>query len=180
MTQSVSRRSVVKWSAALAAVGIVGVGLGVGGELLLAPSKTTTKTSTLTSVGTSTQTATQTTTQLATTTLQQPQSLSYVPPLSPQIQTRVNAVVDSLIARHAGETVVSNYNHSVGMGIPSGLINIRMNNGAIVCAEPADNIVNANIPREDSVISQSDILMGRVSEQRSSAKLRFKQIRECS
>lgn len=45
---NVSRRSVLKWSGALAAAGVIGIGLGFGGDILLRPSTTSTKTSTTT------------------------------------------------------------------------------------------------------------------------------------
>ena len=56
----VSRRSVLKWSGALAAAGIVGVGLGFGVDLLVRPNTTSTTTQTVskTSTITATQTAT--------------------------------------------------------------------------------------------------------------------------
>ena len=38
----VSRRSVIKWTGALAATGVVGIGLGLGGDLLLRPNTTKT------------------------------------------------------------------------------------------------------------------------------------------
>ena len=56
----------LKWTGALAAVGVVGVGLGLGGDLLLRPSNTTTKTATQTNVSTATQTNTQVETSTAT------------------------------------------------------------------------------------------------------------------
>ncbi|MGD0510477.1 MAG: twin-arginine translocation signal domain-containing protein [Candidatus Micrarchaeaceae archaeon] len=39
----VSRRNMLKWTGALAAVGVVGIGLGIGGELLIRPNNTTTR-----------------------------------------------------------------------------------------------------------------------------------------
>ena len=57
----VSRRNVIKWTGALAATGVVGIGLGLGGDLLLRPN--TTKTVSQVSTSTETQTATTTLTQ---------------------------------------------------------------------------------------------------------------------
>ena len=61
MANSVSRRNMLKWTGALAAAGVVGIGLGVGGDLLLRPNVT--KTVAETSTSTETQTATATVTQ---------------------------------------------------------------------------------------------------------------------
>src|SRR5208283_507421 len=64
LNKAASRRSMLKWTGALAAVGVVGVGLGIGGDMLLRPS--TTKTTTM--VQPETQTATQTLTESSTAT----------------------------------------------------------------------------------------------------------------
>jgi Rieske Fe-S protein len=44
----VSRRSMLKWTGALTAAGVIGIGLGVGGDILIRPSTTSTKTTTIT------------------------------------------------------------------------------------------------------------------------------------
>ncbi|MGA2876306.1 MAG: twin-arginine translocation signal domain-containing protein, partial [Nitrososphaerales archaeon] len=51
--RTVSRRNVLKWTGALAATGVVGIGLGLGGDLLIRPN--TTKTVAQVSTATETQ-----------------------------------------------------------------------------------------------------------------------------
>ena len=63
--KAVSRRGMLKWTGALAAVGIVGVGLGFGGDLLLRPNTTTTETNATTQTETNTVTDTLTNTTTA-------------------------------------------------------------------------------------------------------------------
>lgn len=134
----------IKWAGALAATGIVGVGLGFGANLLIRPSvtKTTTQTSTIT------QTVTQT-----------PVSLSYKPPLSPQVQATVNTIIQNRIALHQGETTAyTNCIINCG-GNNACILKIRMNNGVLVGVEP-DDTVNAGVAREDSVLSDTDLQTG--------------------
>ncbi|HUK49566.1 MAG TPA: hypothetical protein VLV18_00920, partial [Terriglobales bacterium] len=52
----VSRRGALKWAGALAAVGVVGAGLGLGGDLLIRPNTTTTTTEATTRTQFATQT----------------------------------------------------------------------------------------------------------------------------
>jgi molybdopterin guanine dinucleotide-containing S/N-oxide reductase-like protein len=61
VNRAVSRRSVLKWSGALAAAGVVGIGLGIGGDMLLRKTGTVTTTTTKTGTATSTTTAPPTT-----------------------------------------------------------------------------------------------------------------------
>ena len=145
----------LKWTGALAAVGVVGVGLGLGGDLLLRPNTTsgTTQTTTLTQPGSTqtvstTATATQTATQTVTA---PPTTLSYVPPLSPSVQTRVNQIIQNMVSSHAGETRVYQ---------PRPLQAI-VKNGAVIGTVPED-IVNPTIGREDSYLSQDDFQKGRL------------------
>src|SRR5512137_1827700 len=101
--KDVSRRNMLKWTGALAGAVIVGAAGGFGADLLLRPNVETTKTETATKTTTTTQatTATQTTTKTetatktttatqtttATTTVTAPPpTISYKPPLSPEVQ----------------------------------------------------------------------------------------------
>ena len=165
-SNEVSRRGMLKWAGALAAVGVVGVGLGVGADLLLRPNttKTTTQAVTQTTAQTVTQAVTQTTAQTVTqavtqTVTQAPVSLSYTPPLSPQVQNTVNSLIQSRIALHQGETIgYANCVINCG-GNNACILKIRMNNGVLVGVEP-DDTVNAGVAREDSVLSDADLENG--------------------
>ncbi|MDG6907777.1 MAG: hypothetical protein JRN20_18550 [Nitrososphaerota archaeon] len=105
--KSLSRRSVSKWSGALAAAGVVGVGLGFGGDLLTRPNVKSTSTSTVTGPKTTMagQVTTVTTTGPTTTVTAPAQTLSYVPPLWRSVQTKVNGIVSGLIAKHEGKVI---------------------------------------------------------------------------
>jgi anaerobic dimethyl sulfoxide reductase subunit A len=170
--QNVSRRSVLKWSGALAAAGIVGIGLGIGGDLLIRPSTTRTTTSTATATGptttstvtgpttTRTTTSTTTTTNTATSTLTvPPTTLSYVPPLSPSVQTRVNQIIQDMISSHQGETLTY-----VSPGLWAGFAdpsNLVVESGTPIGVVP-ENLVNPLIAREDAYLSESDVWSGKL------------------
>ena len=154
----------LKWTGALAAAGVVGVGLGVGADLLLRPN--TTKTTTETTVQTTVQSATETLTQTTTNTVTQaPVPLSFTPPLSPQVSERVESVVNSLVADHEGETEVyfsyGNTSASGALTRVADVCKVVLKNGSIVRVVPED-IVNPTIAREDAYLSEDDILNGRV------------------
>jgi anaerobic dimethyl sulfoxide reductase subunit A len=159
VNKSVSRRSVLKWSGALAAAGVVGVGLGIGGELLIRPSTTSTVSKTVTSTAsgkTGTGTATITTTTTA------PGSTITVTPTPVTFSTAyMNSVISDLVAKHSSDTVTYSgiTGGSVGMGVVSGLYKIHTNNGIITAVEPDDS-VNTGIAREDSVLTQQQIVEG--------------------
>ena len=126
----VSRRSVLKWSGALAGAALVGVGLGFGTDILFGfPVK------------------------------KAPVPLSYTPPLSPSVQQTVNTIIQDRIALHAGETTAyANCIINCG-GNNACILKLHMNNGVLVGVEP-DDTVNAGIPREDSVLTDADYLNG--------------------
>ena len=167
----------LKWAGALAAVGVVGVGLGFGGDLLIRPSITSTTTQqggtitetatkTLTQLAvTQTTTLTQTSTQTASTTATQtvtapPPTLSYVPPLSPSVQARVNQIVQSLVGAHSDETSV--YQAALcGAGEIADPCKVILKNGLAVGVVPED-LVNPTIAREDAYLSQEDLQKGRI------------------
>ena len=156
----------LKWTGALAAAGVVGIGLGIGGDLLLRPNNTTTQTQTSTqtqtqvktqtSVSTATQnvteisTQTAVSTQSATTTVTAPApTLSYVPPLSPEVQTKVNSIVQSLTAKRANDTVVYAGRYAFWSGSDmAGMMRVHVSNGVVSGVE-MDDTVNAGVPRED-------------------------------
>ena len=115
VSKNVSRRNVLKWSGALAAAGIVGVGLGFGGDLLLRPSTTKTTTQIVTQTGsTATETATQTITTSVTAT-------------SPPITTTITATTTA----SQGEQVF--YHLTDG----SGALQVHVANGRIIRIRPA-------------------------------------------
>ena len=174
----VSRRGVIKWAGALAAAGVVGVGLGFGGDLLVRPNSQTTLTET--SLGTETVTATQTQTSTATvtqppvtktatttatstatqtvttTSIQQPTSLSYIPPLSSSVQSKVDAQFQALAARHQGETVIQSGCNQCQYSGPC-VLRVHVKNGAVTAIE-TDNRVLPNVPRDDASATQQDII----------------------
>ena len=110
----------IKWAGALAAVGVVGVGLGFGGDLLIRPNVTSTTTATGQGTGsvttvtgpTTTVTCPTTTVTGPTTTVKgstvtvtsPPTTLGYVPPLSSAVQNRVTQLMNDAVALHNGET----------------------------------------------------------------------------
>ncbi len=162
--RKLTRRGFLKWTTALAVVGAaaVGVGAGYGADLLLRPStektSTTTKTatSTITKPGqTVTETAIQTQTQTTTKTVAPPvETLSYKPPLSPEVQARVNQIIQQQTAMHQDESVA----YSIGCGTNCGagggwdtgcLFKVHVKNGVITAIEP-DDTVNPNVAREDN------------------------------
>jgi anaerobic dimethyl sulfoxide reductase subunit A len=145
----------LKWTGALAAAGIVGIGLGFGGDLLIRPSTT----STLTKTQATTQTATQTaTTTVTTTSLQTPVPLSYVPPLSPSVQTRVNQIIQDMVNSHASDT--STY-QEINSACGSGAVKVSVNNGVVVRVAPED-IVNPTIAREDAYLPADALWSGNI------------------
>ncbi len=130
----------------------MGIGAGFGADLLLRPSteKTTTETTTETTIKTQTTTKTATSTATATTTvLQKPETLSYVPPLSPEVQAKVDSITQSLIARRADDTVVrgAGFNYWGGDQY-AGMMRFHVKNGVITGIE-GDDSVNAGVARED-------------------------------
>jgi anaerobic dimethyl sulfoxide reductase subunit A len=48
------------------------------------------------------------------------------------------------------------------MSNPTGLFNVRIKNGAIVCSEPATQVVNQGIAREDAALTTNQILAGHI------------------
>ncbi|MGA2874931.1 MAG: molybdopterin-dependent oxidoreductase [Nitrososphaerales archaeon] len=151
--KAVSRRSVLKWAGALAAVGVVGVGLGFGGDLLIRPNNTTTATKTQAVTQAVTQTATQTVT---TTSVQQPTTLSYIPPLSPSVQSTVQQIVQNLVAIGNGEQV---YRVTPGL-MGTNLVKVHVKNGVLTRVEPDWGDVHPNSPIEDQVATKAELYSG--------------------
>lgn len=170
-TSNVSRRGMLKWAGALAAVGVVGVGLGFGADILTRPStkSTTTQTQATTATATQTQTvthpATQTVTQpaviqtvtVSATSVQQPTTLSYVPPLSASVQSNVDKIVGDLIARGNGELV---YRVTPALQ-PTNLIKVHIKNGVFTRAEPDWGDIHSTTPIEDAAAtSKAELISG--------------------
>ncbi len=148
INRNLSRRSVLKWGGALAAAGIVGIGLGFGGDLLIRPS--TTKTVTSTRSG-----STGTLTVTTTTTPPPPTTLSYVPPLSPQVQSTVDSLVSQLQSVHAGDTITYGDCQINGCwGCCA--IKVHTKNGIVTAIEP-DDTIHPNVAVEDTVVSSDEI-----------------------
>ncbi|MGA2876795.1 MAG: molybdopterin-dependent oxidoreductase, partial [Nitrososphaerales archaeon] len=146
--KAVSRRNVIKWAGALAAVGVVGVGLGFGGDLLIRPNTTKTTTAAVTAPG-STQTTTVTGQGSTTTLTVPPPTLSYLPPLSPSVQTTVNGIFQNLEANHTGETVT--YSGCGALGCMTHCyIKVLTKNGVITSVVP-DDTINTGVAREDQL-----------------------------
>ncbi len=130
--KNITRRGFIKWTTALAVSGaaVVGIGAGYGADLLLRPA-----------AGTTTTTTTKTTTAPV-------ESLSYKPPLSPEVQARVTEITQDLANRHTGETYV--YSHCVQNCMTACLFKVYSKNGAVTSIV-ADDTVNKDLGREDSV-----------------------------
>ncbi len=162
--KKLTRRGFLKWTTALAVAGagVVGIGAGYGADLLLRPAtektttQTTTQTATQTTTKTATSTATSTTTlpgQTSTTTktVTQPvESLSYVPPLSPEIQNKVDQLISSAKALHDGEVTIFTSCKQNGCRGPACVLKAQVKNGVVVAMEPDDTTISANNPREDA------------------------------
>lgn len=152
VNKNVSRRSVLKWTGALAATGIIGIGLGFGADLLIRPNSTTTQTTTTTQTGPTT-TVTQTGATTTTTVTAPPTTLSYLPPLSPSVQQTVNSIFDSLKAARANDTIVHSSAYPFwGGNYFNGMSRVHVNNGIITGFE-SDDTVNAGVAREDATWS---------------------------
>ena len=175
---NVSRRGMLKWAGALAAVGVVGVGLGLGGDMLVRPNTTNTATSTLlqtesvtlpavtqtatqtnlstatvTSIENSTQTVTQpaVTQTVTTTNVQTSAPLSYVAPLSPSVLARVNQIIQGLVDAHKGETYMYQAAYAP-FGNGPGQVVIK--NGVPIGVIPED-LIHPTIAREDAYVGTS-------------------------
>ncbi len=162
VNRNLSRRSVLKWSGALAAAGIVGIGLGVGGDLLLRPSVT--KTTTATGPTTTSTVTGPTTTSTATgpkTTVTSPGTTvttTVAPPPTTISPAQMNSIIQQLIAAHANDTVVySGIPHVENVVEP---VKLYINNNVIQSIVPGDDAIHPNIPREDSVMSPDDLMAG--------------------
>ncbi len=141
---------------AVAGAAAVGIGAGYGADLLLRPTTEKTTTATATTTKTTTQagqtaTVTATATETKTSTVTAPvATLSYKPPLSPEVQTAVDAIESGLVNRTAGETTT----YTSVFGFWSGpffdqFLKVRTKNGVVVRIE-ADDSVNTGVPREDT------------------------------
>ena len=142
--KELTRRGFIKWTTALMAVGAaaVGFGAGYGADLLLRPSAEKTKTET------------------TTTTVTAPvQTLSYVPPLSPEVQAKVTQLIQDRVSLHQGEsTTYANCVINCG-GNNACILKLHVNNGKLVGVEP-DDTVHSNSGREDPVLSQDELQKG--------------------
>ncbi|MGB9023879.1 MAG: molybdopterin-dependent oxidoreductase, partial [Candidatus Bathyarchaeia archaeon] len=126
--EKVSRRSMLRWTAALAGAAVGGAVVGVGADMLVRPTQ-----------GPATGTT-------VTVTSPPPSSLSYKPPLSAEVQDRVNKIIQDSIALHEGEKIVyTSCNQGCMMQC---LLKVRAKNGRVTSIE-TDDSVNPNNPRED-------------------------------
>ncbi len=160
--KKLTRRGFIKWTTALAVAGAaaVGVGAGYGADLLLRPSTEKVTTQTTTKTATQTATATETMTETATTTVTAPvPTLSYKPPLSPQVQQTVDQIIQSRVDLHSGETTTyaGITGGSIGMGVCVGVYKLHVKNGVITAVEP-DDTWNAGVAVEDAGLTKDQIL----------------------
>lgn len=89
-----------------------------------------------------------------------PPPISLKPPLSPEIQQRVDAIVNTLISNHADEKIVNSDCKQNGRCYgPPCTVRYRVKNGVLVGAE-VDDIINPNMGREDAYISEEALKLG--------------------
>jgi anaerobic dimethyl sulfoxide reductase subunit A len=165
----------LKWAGALAASAVAGIAVGVGADRLLTPVKevektvteTATQTRTVTSTATTTitqpaQTITQTSTATVTVTQTPPPPPSLKPPLSPEIKQRVEAIKNTLTAKHQGETF-SYGSCTINCGGRSCLLKARIKNGVITAIE-GDDLLHPNIAVEDEVVDDYKLINAMVQK----------------
>jgi len=126
----------LKWTGALAGAAVAGAVVGVGADMLLRPTPPQEVCPT------------------------PPPTISYKPPLSPQVQDRVNTLVNGLVASHDGESVT----YSVVSEWPPGgylitgrVVKVHVKNGIVTAVEPGD-YVNSGIAVEDKTIPWKAVL----------------------
>jgi anaerobic dimethyl sulfoxide reductase subunit A len=137
--KKVSRRSVLKWTGALAGAAVVGGIATFGISELSKPTAPPTPPPT--------------------------PPTSFKPPLSPEVQTRVDEIVKGLIDRRAGETVtraMCGGATRAGCGSKGCAFKVHSKNGVVTGAEP-DDTAHPNIGREDAVMNDTDIVKARWS-----------------
>ncbi|MGA2876670.1 MAG: molybdopterin-dependent oxidoreductase, partial [Nitrososphaerales archaeon] len=167
--KAVSRRNMLKWTGALAAAGIVGIGLGFGGDLLARPNTTTTKTSTVTATTTQTgPTVTQTTTSVQT-----PAPLSYIPPLSASAAARVQQIIQDKVAAEKELTLIPYI--SPRDDAHCGLHQIAVKNGAVVGVRPEAPVIYPQpVPqfaREDAHMTPTDVFNFKIGDRLSESNI---------
>ena len=117
----------MKWAGALAAVGVVGVGLGFGADILIRPSSTSTVTKT-----------------------NAPTNLSYVPPLSPEVQSTVAKTFQTITSARSGDQIFYTNCKTNGCIATACVLKVHVNSaGTITGVEPDSSSINPNNPRED-------------------------------
>jgi anaerobic dimethyl sulfoxide reductase subunit A len=118
--KKVSRRSMLKWTGALAAAAAVGAVAGYGATELMKPAPPPPT-----------------------------PPPSFKPPLSPEVQARRDAIVQDLINRHAGDTTTYYmFNTYTRAGRCNAVIKAHIKDGTVTAFEP-DDTMNQNICRED-------------------------------
>jgi anaerobic dimethyl sulfoxide reductase subunit A len=87
---------------------------------------------------------------------------SLKPPLSPEIQTRVDSIVKDLVDRHAGEEI--KYSAcSMNCGGTGCTFAYHIKNGVITCVEP-DQTHHPNVGMEDKVMTQQEFDWGLINK----------------
>lgn len=126
--KKVDRRSMLKWTGALAAAVAVGAVAGYEGNQLVRPPP--------------------------------PPPPSFKSPLSPEIQTRVNAIVGDLQKKHEGEEIFYTRCPENGKCYgPACVLEVHVKDGVLVCTD-GDDSINENIAREDEYISDDAVKTG--------------------
>ena len=136
--KKVSRRSMLKWTGALAAGVVIG-GAAVYGATYKAPP---------------------------------PPPPSLKPPLSPEIQTRVDTIVQDLVNRHTGEEVMYGACQPNCAAINQCVMKFRLKNG-VVTAIDANDEQHPNVAMEDAVMTQQDFDLARFQRRGCSAHWGF-------
>jgi anaerobic dimethyl sulfoxide reductase subunit A len=124
--KKVSRRSMLKWTGALAAAAAVGAVAEYGASELMKPVPPP-----------------------------PPPPISFKPPLTPQIQQRVDAIKQQLIAKHSGEAKFYSSCSVNGCWFPC-IIPTRVKNG-VITAFDTDDTINPGALREDAVVGMDAV-----------------------
>jgi anaerobic dimethyl sulfoxide reductase subunit A len=132
--KKVNRRSMLKWTGALAGAAVAGAVAGFGAGTLLRPAAPVAPSTT--------------------------PPLSLKPPLSSAVQSRVDQIVKDKIALHEGETL--NYVGCASGCGTNCLLGVRTKNGVITAIE-GDNRFFPNTGIEDSEATPTDLIKAKVS-----------------
>ena len=83
-------------------------------------------------------------------------SSSYTPPLSPSVQVTSDALVQSLVNKHQGETEVFTSCSTLGACFANCLLKLRVKNGIITSVERDDRAFFQGVGMDDAVAQTTD------------------------